>query len=335
MSNNNNSTDERYSASLRSLKDKHGKDSFFYCDEKEYFSGDYSTISTGSLSLDLATGINGFPRGRIVEIFGREGSGKSTILLHVLKNSIETAPDKGIAIIDDEHSLDKKYASSIGVPTDKLLISQPDSAEQALDILIDLTSTGEFSSIVLDSVAGLVPMAEIEGSMDKQHMGLTARLMASTCRKLDALAAKSNTLIVFSNQMRDTMGFGKTTAGGNALRYFSSMRVDLKKVKRLEATDKVIGINTTSNIVKNKCGPPFREAMLTIIFGKGISKENEILDFGAKYGIIEKSGPWYSYGEEKLGQGRMSALQWLGENLEKSKEIENKIINIFESESML
>jgi recombination protein RecA len=285
---------------------------------------DIPAISTGSLSLDIALGTGGVPRGRIIEIFGPESGGKTTLALHIVA---EAQKQSGLAaFIDAEHALDVSYARKIGVNTDDLLISQPDTGEQALEIAETLVRSGALDVLVVDSVAALVPKAEIEGEMGDAQMGLQARLMSQALRKLTGSISKSKTTVIFINQLRMKIGvfFGnpETTTGGNALKFYSTMRLDIRKVTALKQGQDVIGFRTRVKIVKNKVAPPFRETEFDIIFGEGISREGDILDLAAENGIIEKSGAWYSYRGERLGQGRDNTRIFLKENQDTLKEVE-------------
>ncbi|HEY8423330.1 MAG TPA: recombinase RecA [Clostridia bacterium] len=285
------------------------------------------TISTGCLTLDLATGIGGLPRGRIIEIYGPESSGKTTVSLHV----IAEAQKKGgaAAFIDAEHALDPVYAKNLGVDLDNLYISQPDNGEQALDITETLVSSGAFDVIVIDSVAALTPKAEIEGEMGDNHIGLQARLMSKALRKLAAVISRTKTCVIFINQLREKVGvlFGspEVTSGGKALKFFASIRIDVRKAENLKDGSEMVGSLTRAKIVKNKLAPPFRTAEFDIIYGQGISNEGCILDLGVECGILEKSGSWYSYNGERIGQGRENARKFLVSNQEMCKEIEQKI----------
>jgi recombination protein RecA len=284
-------------------------------------------IPTGSLGLDFALGIGGVPRGRVVEIFGPESSGKTTLALHILAEAQKLG---GVgAFIDAEHAMDPNYARALGVDTDNLLISQPDTGEQALDITETLVRSGAIDIIVIDSVAALVPKAEIEGEMGEAHMGLQARLMSQALRKLTGTISKSKTCVVFINQIRMKIGvmFGnpETTSGGNALKFYASIRMDIRKIASLKEGTDVTGSRTRVRVVKNKVAPPFREAEFDIIYGKGISREGEIIDIGSNYGIIEKSGAWYAYGSERLGQGRDNTKVYMLENPLIAADIERQI----------
>jgi len=288
---------------------------------------DIEAIPTGSLGIDIALGIGGMPKGRIVEIYGPESSGKTTLALSV----IAQAQKKGgtCAFIDAEHALDPSYAKRIGVNVDDLLISQPDSGEQALEIADTLVRSGAIDVMVVDSVAALVPKAELEGEMGDSHMGLQARLMSQALRKLTATVARSNTLIIFINQIRMKIGvmFGnpETTTGGNALKFYASVRIDIRRIGAIKDKDNVIGSQTRVKIVKNKVAPPFKTVDFDIMYGEGISKTGELIDLGVKSGIIDKSGAWFSYNGEKIGQGRENAKNFLKENPTVAEDIENRI----------
>jgi len=285
-------------------------------------------VSTGSLGIDIALGVGGLPRGRVVEIFGQEASGKTTVTLHTIAEAQKLG---GIAaFVDAEHALDVGYAKKLGVNTDDLLISQPDTGEQALEIAETLVRSGGIDIVVVDSVAALVPRSELEGEMGDAQMGAQARLMSQALRKLTASIAKSQTIVMFTNQTRQKIGvfFGnpETTTGGNALKFYASVRLEIRKVGNLKEGEKNIGSRTKVKVVKNKVAPPFREAEFDILFGEGISREGEILDIGTQCGIIEKSGTWLTYKEERLGQGRENARNFLKSNPELAKEIETKIL---------
>ena len=287
-----------------------------------------ASISTGSLGLDMALGIGGIPQGRVVEIYGPESSGKTTLALHVIAQA--QANGSICAFVDAEHALDVKYAGNLGVDTDNLLVSQPDFGEQALDVVETLTRSGAVDLIVVDSVAALTPKTEIEGDMGDTHVGLQARLMSQALRKLTGIVHKMNTTIIFINQIRmkiGTMGYGspETTTGGNALKFYASIRIDIRRIATLKQSEEVIGNRTRAKVIKNKVAPPFRQAEFDIMFGEGISKEGELVDYGVKLDIIDKSGAWFSYGEMRLGQGRENVKALLKENPEVALEIENKI----------
>ncbi len=285
------------------------------------------SIPTGSLSLDLALGIGGLPRGRVVEIFGPESSGKTTVALHVIA---EAQKEGGIAaFIDAEHALDPTYAKNLGVNTDELLISQPDTGEQALEIADMLVRSGALDVVVIDSVAALVPRTEIEGEMGDAHVGLQARLMSQALRKLSGTISKSNTTAIFINQLREKIGimFGnpETTPGGNALKFYSSVRLDIRKIDSIKQGTEVIGNRVRVKVVKNKMAPPFRVAEFDIMYGQGISSEGNILDLAVEHGIVKKGGAWYTYNDEQLGQGRENAKQFLRENVKIREEIEQRL----------
>ena len=288
---------------------------------------DIEGIPTGSLGLDMALGIGGLPRGRIVEIYGPESSGKTTLALSV----IAQAQKKGgtCAFIDAEHALDPSYAKKIGVDLENLLISQPDAGEQALEIADTLVRSGAIDVLVVDSVAALVPKAELEGEMGDSHMGLQARLMSQALRKLTSTIARSNTLVIFINQIRMKIGvmFGnpETTTGGNALKFYASVRIDIRSIGKIKDKQDNIGSQTRVKIVKNKVAPPFKTVDFDIMYGEGISKTGELIDLGVKSGIIEKAGAWFSYNGDKIGQGRENAKRYLLENPAVAEEIENKI----------
>lgn len=285
-------------------------------------------IQTGSISLNRALGVGGFPKGRVVEIYGPESSGKTTLAIH----AIAEAQKKGgiAAVIDAEHAFDQFYAQNLGVDIENLLISQPDNGEQALEIADNLIRSGAIDIIVIDSVAALTPKAEIEGEMGDSQMGLQARLMSKALRKLTGTISKANTCCIFINQLRDKIGvmFGnpETTTGGNALKFYSSVRVDIRRSSAIKNADKVIGNRTRVKIVKNKVAPPFQQAEFDIMYGEGISKVGEIIDLGVDMNIISKSGSWYAYGDTKLGQGRDAVKEILKDNPELFEELENKIV---------
>ena len=284
-------------------------------------------IKTGSISLNRALGVGGFPKGRVIEVYGPESSGKTTLAIHAIAEAQKAG---GIAaIIDAEHAFDQFYAQNLGVDIENLLISQPDNGEQALEIADNLIRSGAIDIIVIDSVAALTPKAEIEGEMGDNQMGLQARLMSKALRKLTGTISKANTCCIFINQLREKIGvmFGnpETTTGGNALKFYSSVRVDIRRSSAIKNADKVLGNRTRVKIVKNKVAPPFQQAEFDIMYGQGISKTGEIIDLGVEMNIISKSGSWYAYGETKLGQGRDSVKEILGDNPELFEELENKI----------
>lgn len=285
------------------------------------------TVPTGSLSLDIALGLGGVPKGRIVEVYGPESSGKTTVALHMVS---EVQKRGGIAgFIDAEHALDPVYAKNIGVDIDNLYISQPDNGEQALEITETMVRSGAVDIIIVDSVAALVPKAEIDGDMGDAHVGLQARLMSQALRKLTGVISKSNCTVIFINQLREKVGvmFGspETTTGGRALKFYSSIRMDVRRIEQLKQSGEVIGNRTRVKVVKNKIAPPFREAEFDIMFGKGISREGDILDLAANVNIVNKSGAWYAYNGNKIGQGRENAKIYLKEHPEIMAEVENKV----------
>lgn len=285
------------------------------------------SIPTGCLSLDLALGVGGVPRGRIVEVYGPESSGKTTVALHMVA---EVQKNNGIAgFIDAEHALDPVYAKNIGVDIDNLYISQPDNGEQALEITETMVRSGAVDIVIVDSVAALVPKAEIDGDMGDSHVGLQARLMSQALRKLTAVISKSNCIVIFINQLREKVGvmFGnpETTTGGRALKFYSSIRLDVRRVEALKQAGEFVGNRTRIKVVKNKVAPPFKEAEFDIMFGKGISKEGDILDLAADLGVINKSGAWFAYNGTKIGQGRENAKQYLREHEEVCAEVEKKV----------
>jgi len=289
---------------------------------------DVPSISTGSLSLDIALGVGGIPRGRVIEIYGPESSGKTTLSLHIVAEAQKTG---GVAaFIDAEHALDMSYAKKLGVKTDELLISQPDHGEQALEIAEMLVRSGGIDVLVVDSVAALVPRAEIEGDMGDSHMGLQARLMSQALRKLTSAISRSKTSVIFINQIRMKIGvmFGnpETTTGGNALKFYSTVRMDIRKIGQIKDGDRVLGNRTRVKVVKNKMAPPFRQVEFDIMFGEGISKEGDMIDLGVEEGIIEKSGSWFSYKKDRLGQGRENVKKFLQDNPELLQEIEAVIL---------
>ncbi len=288
---------------------------------------DVSVVSTGSLGLDLALGVGGLPRGRVVEIYGPESSGKTTLALHVAAE-IQKAGGTA-AFVDAEHALDPKYAGKLGVEIADLLVSQPDTGEQALEITDMLVRSGATDLIIIDSVAALTPKAEIEGEMGDSHMGLQARLMSQALRKLTANIKRSNTLVVFINQIRMKIGvmFGnpETTTGGNALKFYSSVRMDIRRIGAIKKNDEIVGNETRVKVVKNKVAPPFREAFFDILYGSGISREGEIITLGVQHGIIEKTGAWYGYNGSRIGQGKDKVRDFLKEHPELAAEIEQAV----------
>jgi recombination protein RecA len=292
---------------------------------------DHPVISSGSLGLDIALGIGGVPRGRVIEIYGPESSGKTTLALHIVAEA-QKAGGLG-AFIDAEHALDIGYAKKLGVNTDDLLISQPDHGEQALEIAETLVRSGAIDVLVIDSVAALVPKAEIEGEMGDAHMGLQARLMSQALRKLTATISRSNTVVIFINQIRMKIGvmFGnpETTTGGNALKFYSSVRMDIRRTGALKDGDNIVGGRTRVKVVKNKMAPPFKEAEFDILYGTGISRDGEIIDLGSEIGVVEKSGAWYSFGGERIGQGREAAKQFMKDHPDTAKQIMTKVMEKF------
>ncbi len=314
------------STCIAQIEKEYGKGSIMRLGQNDA-SVDIEAISTGSIGIDIALGIGGMPKGRIVEIYGPESSGKTTLALSV----IAQAQKKGgtCAFIDAEHALDPSYAKKIGVDIENLLISQPDAGEQALEITDTLVRSGAIDVLIVDSVAALVPKAELEGEMGDQHMGLQARLMSQALRKLTATVSRSNTLVIFINQIRMKIGvmFGspETTTGGNALKFYSSVRIDIRSIGKIKDKEDIIGTQTRVKIVKNKVAPPFKVVDFDIMYGEGISKTGELIDLGIKAGIVEKAGAWFSYKGEKLGQGRENAKLFLREHEDVALEIENKI----------
>ena len=288
---------------------------------------DVETISTGSISLDVALGVGGLPRGRVIEIYGPESSGKTTLTLQVIA---ECQKNGGTAaFVDAEHALDPQYAEKLGVNVDELLVSQPDTGEQALEITDMLVRSGAVDIVVIDSVAALTPKAEIEGDMGDSHMGLQARLMSQALRKLTGNIKRSNTMVVFINQIRMKIGvmFGnpETTTGGNALKFYASVRLDIRRIGALKKGDEIIGNETRVKVVKNKVAPPFKQVVFDLLYGEGISREGEIIDLGVKEGLVDKAGAWYSYNGERIGQGKDNVRNFLKENTAMAMEIETRI----------
>lgn len=311
---------------MESIEKEFGKGSIMRLGESRAL--DIKTISTGSLGLDLALGVGGLPCGRIVEIYGPEASGKTTLAMHVVS---ESQKNGGLAAyIDAEHAFDPEYAKNLGINIDELLISQPDTGEQALEITETLVRSNAVDVLVIDSVAALVPKSEIEGEMGDSQMGVHARLMSQALRKLTGIVSKSKTVVIFINQIRMKIGvmFGnpETTTGGMALKFYSSVRLDIRRIEQLKDGDNLIGNRTRVKVVKNKVAPPFKQAEFDLMYGVGISKESELIELGAKYGILAKSGSWILYGEEKLGQGRESAKEFLRDHKDLAKKIEKLII---------
>jgi recombination protein RecA len=312
-------------AALSQIDKQFGKGSIMRLGSREKI--DVPAIPTGSLSLDAALGVGGFPRGRVIEIFGPESSGKTTLALHV----IAEAQRRGgmAAFVDAEHALDALYAGKLGVDTDNLLVSQPDSGEQALEIAEILIRSGAVDVLVVDSVAALVPRSELEGEMGDAQMGMQARLMSQALRKLTSIVSKSKTCLVFINQLREKIGvmFGnpETTTGGRALKFYSSIRLDIRRVASIKEADQVIGSRAKVKVVKNKVAAPFREAEFDILYGEGISKEGDLLDLGVEHKVIEKSGAWYTFDSERMGQGRENARQFLRDNTDIRAEVDARL----------
>ena len=323
-------------AALRQIERDFGKGSIMRLGEASA-KMNIEVIPTGALSLDIALGVGGIPRGRVIEIYGPESSGKTTVALHMIAEAQKMGGYA--AFIDAEHALDPEYARKLGVDVDNLLISQPDNGEQALEICDALVRSGAIDIIVIDSVAALVPRAEIEGEMGDSHVGLQARLMSQALRKLTGLIAKSKCATVFINQIREKVGvmFGnpETTTGGRALKFYSTIRIDVRRVDTLKNGNDMIGSRTRVKIVKNKIAPPFKQAEFDIMYGEGISHEGCLVDLGAEYEIINKSGAWYSYGDVRLGQGKEKVKDFLRENPELAKEIETKIRNVTVAKSAI
>ncbi|ECR1611926.1 TPA: recombinase RecA [Campylobacter jejuni] len=323
-------------AALKSLDKTFGKGTILRLGDKEVEQID--SIGTGSVGLDLALGIGGVPKGRIIEIYGPESSGKTTLTLHIIT---ECQKAGGVcAFIDAEHALDVKYAKNLGVNTDDLYVSQPDFGEQALEIVETIARSGAVDLIVVDSVAALTPKAEIEGDMGDQHVGLQARLMSQALRKLTGIVHKMNTTVIFINQIRmkiGAMGYGtpETTTGGNALKFYASVRLDVRKVATLKQNEEPIGNRVKVKVVKNKVAPPFRQAEFDVMFGEGLSREGELIDYGVKLDIVDKSGAWFSYKDKKLGQGRENSKAFLKENPEIADEITKAIQNSMGIEGMI
>lgn len=317
---------------FKQIEKKYGKGSIMKMGEAPKVSID--AIPTGAINLDIALGIGGLPRGRVIEIYGPESSGKTTLALHVIAEAQKLGDT--CAFVDAEHALDAEYAENLGVNIDELILSQPDTGEAGLDIAESLVRSGAVGLIVIDSVAALVPKAEIEGEMGDSHMGLQARLMSQALRRLTGIISKSNTTVIFINQLREKIGvmFGnpETTTGGRALKFYSSVRLDIRRIKTISEGDNSIGSRTRVKIVKNKVAPPFKIVEFDIMYGKGISKSGVLLDTAVDLDIIEKAGSWYSYGEEKLGQGRENVKVLLEENEELAAEIDKKVRAAFKGE---
>ena len=313
-------------AALAQIDKQYGKGSVMRMDDTSVVE-DIQSVSTGSLGLDIALGIGGLPRGRVIEIYGPESSGKTSLTLSVIAQMQKVGGTA--AFIDAEHALDIQYAAKLGVNIEELLVSQPDTGEQALEIADMLVRSGSVDIVVVDSVAALTPRAEIEGDMGDSHMGLQARLMSQALRKLTSNIKKTNTMVIFINQLRMKIGvmFGnpETTTGGNALKFYASVRLDIRRIGAIKKDDEIIGAETRVKVVKNKVAPPFRKAEFDMLYGEGISLEGEIIDQAVKLNIIEKSGSWYSYNSEKIGQGKDNVREFLKDNPEISKDIENQV----------
>jgi len=313
-------------AALAQIDKQYGKGSVMRMDDTSVVEG-IQSVSTGSLGLDIALGIGGLPRGRVIEIYGPESSGKTSLTLSVIAQMQKVGGTA--AFIDAEHALDIQYAAKLGVNIEELLVSQPDTGEQALEIADMLVRSGSVDIVVIDSVAALTPRAEIEGDMGDSHMGLQARLMSQALRKLTSNIKKTNTMVIFINQLRMKIGvmFGnpETTTGGNALKFYASVRLDIRRIGAIKKDDEIIGAETRVKVVKNKVAPPFRKAEFDMLYGEGISLEGEIIDQAVKLDIIEKSGSWYSYNSEKIGQGKDNVREFLKDNPEISKDIENQV----------
>jgi len=329
------STDKTLDQVLSDIEKQFGKGAVMKLGEREHQKID--TIPSGSISLDIALGIGGYPKGRIIEIFGPESSGKTTFALH----AIAEAQKKGgrAAFIDAEHALDPIYASKLGVNINDLLLSQPDNGEQALEICEALVRSGAISIIVVDSVAALVPQAEIEGEMGDSHVGLQARLMSQALRKLSGIVNKTNTVVIFINQLREKVGvmFGnpEVTPGGRALKFYSSIRLEIRKGEQIKLGSDAIGNRTNIKVVKNKMAPPFKACSVDIVYGEGVSLTGEIVDLGVEAGVLDKSGAWYSYNGDKVGQGKENVKEWLKNNPKMKEEIEKKVRAYFEKNDAL
>jgi recombination protein RecA len=317
-------------AALGQIEKQFGKGSIMRMGDKSV-SSDIQAVSTGSLGLDVALGIGGLPRGRVVEIYGPESSGKTTLTLHAIAEMQKTGGTA--AFVDAEHALDPIYAEKLGVNLDELIVSQPDTGEQALEITDSLVRSGAVDIVVIDSVAALTPKAEIEGDMGDSHMGLQARLMSQALRKLTANIKRTNTLVVFINQIRMKIGvmFGnpETTTGGNALKFYASVRLDIRRIGAIKKGDEILGNETRVKVVKNKVAPPFKQVVFDILYGQGISREGEVIDMGVKEDLIEKSGSWYSYQGQKIGQGKDNVRKFLQENPEIYETLQAKIREIY------
>ena len=329
------SSDKTLDQVLLDIEKQFGKGAVMKLGEREHQKID--TIPSGSISLDIALGIGGYPKGRIIEIFGPESSGKTTFALH----AIAEAQRKGgrAAFVDAEHALDPVYASKLGVNINDLLLSQPDNGEQALEICEALVRSGAISIIVIDSVAALVPQAEIEGEMGDSHVGLQARLMSQALRKLSGIVNKTNTVVIFINQLREKVGimFGnpEVTPGGRALKFYSSVRLEIRKGEQIKLGSEAIGNRTNIKVVKNKMAPPFKTCSVDIVYGEGVSITGEIVDLGVEAGVLDKSGAWYSYNGDKIGQGKENVKEWLKNNPKSREEIEKKVRNYFDKNDAL
>jgi len=316
------------SAAMSQIERQFGKGSIMKLGDTKNM--DVETISTGSLALDVALGVGGLPMGRVVEIYGPESSGKTTLTLEVIAQAQKAG--KTCAFIDAEHALDPIYARALGVDTNELLISQPDTGEQALEICDMLTRSGAVDLIVVDSVAALTPKAEIEGDMGDHHVGLQARLMSQALRKITGNLKQSNTMMIFINQIRMKIGvmFGnpETTTGGNALKFYSSVRLDIRRTGAIKEGDEVVGNETRVKVVKNKVAAPFKQAEFQIVYGSGISREGELIDLGVKHNLVQKAGSWYSYGTERIGQGKANAMKYMVEHPESANELDTNLRNL-------
>jgi recombination protein RecA len=320
-----NEKDKALETAIKQIEKQFGKGSIMKLGDE--VDRNIESSSSGSIALDLALGIGGYPKGRIIEIYGPESSGKTTFALHAIA---EMQKSGGYAaFVDAEHALDPKYAKSLGVDVDNLILSQPDTGEQALEITEALIRSGAVGIVVVDSVAALVPEAEISGEMGDSHVGLQARLMSQAMRKLSGIISKTNTICIFINQIREKVGvfFGnpETTSGGRALKFYASVRLDIRRGEQLKEKGEIVGNKVTAKVVKNKVAPPFKLATVDLIYGEGISKTGEIIDIGSELNIVEKSGSWYSYNNERIGQGRENVKKYLDENPKVKEEIENKI----------
>ena len=329
------SQDKTLDQVLSDIEKQFGKGALMKLGEREHQKID--VISSGSISLDIALGIGGYPKGRIIEIFGPESSGKTTFALHAIAEAQKMGGRA--AFIDAEHALDPVYASKLGVNINELLLSQPDNGEQALEICEALVRSGAISIIVIDSVAALVPQAEIEGEMGDSHVGLQARLMSQALRKLSGIVNKTNTVVIFINQLREKVGvmFGnpEVTPGGRALKFYASVRLEIRKGEAIKSSDGFVGNKTNIKVVKNKMAPPFKSCSVDIIYGEGVSLLGEIVDLGAESGVLEKSGAWYAYNGDKIGQGKENTKEWLKKNPKQKEEIEKKVRAYFEKNDTL